>query len=164
MQRVFSWLTQGFPVWSILVAILAIVYPPAFLWYGASAISWGLGLIMLGMGMTLKADDFKRVWRAPYVIGLGLGLQFLIMPAWSALLCKLLSLPPEMAVGLILVACCPGGTASNVVVFLAGGKVALSVSLTLCSTLVAVLLTPWLTYYYGGHYVPVDRGHYSRVF
>lgn len=156
MQRVFSWLTQGFPVWSILVAILAIVYPPAFLWYGASAISWGLGLIMLGMGMTLKADDFKRVWRAPYVIGLGLGLQFLIMPAWSALLCKLLSLPPEMAVGLILVACCPGGTASNVVVFLAGGKVALSVSLTLCSTLVAVLLTPWLTYYYGGHYVPVD--------
>lgn len=156
MQRVVSWLTQGFPIWSILVAILAIVHPPAFLWYGSSAISWGLGLIMLGMGMTLTAEDFKRVWKAPQVIGLGVGLQFLIMPGWSALLSKLLSLPPEMAVGLILVASCPGGTASNVVVFLAGGKVALSVSLTLCSTLVAVLATPWLTYFYAGQYVPVD--------
>ena len=76
MQRVVSWLTQGFPIWSILVAILAIVHPPAFLWYGASAISWGLGLIMLGMGMTLTAEDFKRVCKAPFVIGLGVGLQF----------------------------------------------------------------------------------------
>ena len=78
------------------------------------------------------------------------------MPAWSALLAWALELPAEMAVGLILVACCPGGTASNVVVFLAKARVALSVSITLCSTLAAVLLTPWLTYWYAGHYLPID--------
>ena len=156
MVKITDWLTQRFSVWSVIVAIIALFYPPAFLWYGADAITWGLGLIMLGMGMTLTPADFKRVWQAPQVIVLGVGLQFLIMPAWSALLAKALDLPNEIAVGLILVACCPGGTASNVVVFLAKGKVALSVSLTLCSTLLAVFMTPWLTYFYAGQYVPID--------
>ena len=156
MVKITDWLIQRFSVWSVAVAVVALLYPSAFLWYGAGAISWGLGLIMLGMGMTLTPADFKRVWLAPQVIALGVGLQFLIMPGWSALLAKVLDLPTEMAVGLILVACCPGGTASNVVVFLAKGKVALSVSLTLCSTLLAVVMTPWLTYFYAGQYVPVD--------
>lgn len=111
---------------------------------------------MLGMGMTLSAEDFAKVLKTPQTIALGVSLQFLIMPAWSALLAWVLGLSPQMAVGLILVACCPGGTASNVVVFLARANVALSVSLTLCATLLAVLLTPWLTYFYAGHYVPID--------
>ena len=156
MVKITDWLTQLFPVWSVVVAMIALFYPPAFLWYGAGAISWGLGLIMLGMGMTLTPEDFKRVWQVPKLIALGVGLQFLIMPGWSALLATLLHLPNEMAVGLILVACCPGGTASNVVVFLAKGNVALSVSLTLCSTLIAVFMTPWLTYFYAGQYIPID--------
>ena len=156
MVKITDWLTQLFPVWSVVVAMIALFYPPAFLWYGAGAISWGLGLIMLGMGMTLTPEDFKRVWQVPKLIALGVGLQFLIMPGWSALLATLLHLPTEMAVGLILVACCPGGTASNVVVFLAKGNVALSVSLTLCSTLIAVFMTPWLTYFYAGQYIPID--------
>lgn len=113
---------------------------------------------MLGMGMTLSGGDFAKVLKSPKTIFLGVSLQFLIMPAWSAFLAWVLELPPEMAVGLILVACCPGGTASNVVVFLAKANVALSVSLTLCATLIAVLLTPWLTYFYAGHYVPIDPG------
>ncbi|MDG1173836.1 MAG: bile acid:sodium symporter family protein [Opitutales bacterium] len=154
--RVSNWITRGFPLWSCLSAVLAIYHPPLFLWFGSDAIGWGLGLIMLGMGMTLRPEDFLRVWRAPKVIALGVGLQFLVMPGWSAFLAWALKLPPEMAVGLILVACCPGGTASNVVVFLAKARVALSVSITLCSTLVAVLLTPWLTYLYAGHYLPID--------
>ena len=156
IEKITTLITRGFPAWSCLCAVIALYYPPFFLWYGSSAIGWGLGLIMLGMGMTLGPEDFLRVWRAPRVIALGVGLQFLIMPAWSALLAWALKLPAEMAVGLILVACCPGGTASNVVVFLAKARVALSVSITLCSTLAAVLLTPWLTYLYAGHYLPID--------
>ena len=156
IEKISVLITRGFPIWSCLCAVIALYHPPFFLWYGSDAIGWGLGFIMLGMGMTLSPDDFFRVWRAPRVIALGVGLQFLIMPAWSALLAWALELPAEMAVGLILVACCPGGTASNVVVFLAKARVALSVSITLCSTLAAVLLTPWLTYWYAGHYLPID--------
>lgn len=149
-------LTAGFPVWSVVVACLALYQPDLFLWYGSEAIAWGLGLIMLGMGMNLSPEDFTKIFKEPRILALGVSLQFLIMPAWSALLSWILDLPTELAVGLILVACCPGGTASNVVVFLAKGRVALSVSLTLCSTLAAVLLTPWLTYFYAGHYVPIE--------
>ena len=148
--------TNLFPLWSVLVGILALVEPRCFLWFGKEAIGVGLGIIMLGMGMTLKAEDFVRVWKEPKVIGLGVCSQFLIMPAWGALIAYLMGLPAEMAVGLILVASCPGGTASNVVVFLARGKVALSVSLTLASTIAAIWMTPLLTSWYAGHYLPVD--------
>jgi BASS family bile acid:Na+ symporter len=156
LGSVSTWVTRGFPLWSTLCACLALYYPPFFLWYGPDAIGWGLGLIMLGMGMTLRPSDFLEVWRAPKVIALGVGLQFLVMPAWSAFLAWVMQLPLEMSVGLILVACCPGGTASNVVVFLAKARTALSVSITLCSTFVAVVLTPWLTFVYAGHYLPID--------
>jgi BASS family bile acid:Na+ symporter len=149
-------LTAGFPVWSLVVTVLALYKPATFLWYGGDAITWGLGVIMLGMGVTLEPKDFTQVFKSPKIIFLGVALQFLIMPAWSALLAWGFGLSTELAVGLILVACCPGGTASNVVVFLAKAKVALSVSLTLCSTLTAVLLTPWLTYLYAGHYLPIE--------
>jgi len=156
LSKLSLFLTAGFPAWSLIVSLVAIQIPVAFLWYGTEAIAWGLGLIMLGMGITLEPKDFSQVLKKPKVIVLGVALQFLIMPAWSALLAWVLGLRPELAVGLILVACCPGGTASNVVVFLARAKVALSVSLTLCSTLIAVVLTPWLTYLYAGHYLPIE--------
>lgn len=156
LDKVSLYFTAGFPLWSVLVGLLALYHPQIFLWYGSDAITWGLCFIMLGMGMTLKPQDFAQVFRVPQVIAMGVSLQFLIMPAWSALLAWMLALPPQLAVGLILVACCPGGTASNVVVFLAKARVALSVSLTLCSTLAAVLITPWLTFFYAGHYVPID--------
>ena len=148
--------TNLFPLWSVLVGVLALVSPECFLWFGKESIGVGLGIIMLGMGMTLKTEDFVRVWKEPKVIGLGVCAQFLIMPAWGALIAYSMGLPPEMAVGLILVASCPGGTASNVVVFLARGKVALSVSMTLASTLAAIWMTPLLTSWYAGHYLPVD--------
>ncbi|HAW98144.1 MAG TPA: hypothetical protein DCX67_06385 [Opitutae bacterium] len=156
VERIAKRATQLFPLWSVLVGILALVWPESFLWFGKETIDIGLGVIMLGMGMTLTADDFIRVWKEPKVIGLGVCSQFLIMPAWGALVAYLMGLPPQMAVGLILVASCPGGTASNVVVFLAQGKVALSVSMTLVSTIVAVWMTPLLTSWYAGHYLPVD--------
>ena len=148
--------TRFFPLLSVLVGFLALIEPSLFLWYGKDAIGWGLGVIMLGMGMTLEPEDFVRVWKEPKLVGWGVFSQFLIMPGWGALLAWILQLPPEMAVGLILVSSCPGGTASNVVVFLARANVALSVSLTMVSTMLAIILTPWLTNLYAGHYLPVD--------
>jgi len=156
VERIALWATQLFPLWSILVAGLALYEPAIFLWYGKEAIGFGLGVIMFGMGMTLDAKDFKHVWRQPHIVGLGVFSQFLIMPGWGAFLAWIMNLPTEMAVGLILVSSCPGGTASNVVVFLAKANVALSVSFTLVSTILAIFLTPWLTSLYAGHYVPVD--------
>ena len=156
VERVATSATRLFPLWSLLVGLLALFEPSLFLWYGKDAIGYGLGIIMLGMGITLEPSDFIRVWRQPQLVGLGVFSQFLIMPAWGAFLAWAMGLPTEMAVGLILVSSCPGGTASNVIVFLARANVALSVSLTLASTILAIFLTPWLTSFYAGHYVPVD--------
>ena len=148
--------TKLFPLWSLAVGIVALYEPSTFLWYGKDAISVGLGIIMLGMGLTLSVEDFYEVFKKPKLVAVGSFLQFSIMPAWAALIALILEVPSEMAVGLILVASCPGGTASNVVVFLANGKVALSVCLTVCSTLLAIGMTPWLTHVYAGHYLPID--------
>jgi len=148
--------TNLFPLWSVLVAVVALRWPEAFLWYGKETITVGLGIIMLGMGLTLTLEDFRRVWKRPAAIGLGVSLQFVVMPFLGWGIAQLFDLPQGMAVGLILVSCCPGGTASNVVAFLARADVALSVSMTTVSTLAAVLLTPMLTKFYAGQYVPVD--------
>ena len=148
--------TKLFPLWSLLVGIAALYEPRFFLWFGKDVISVGLGMIMLGMGLTLSVKDFSEVLKKPKLIALGTFLQFSIMPAWAALISFIFKIPSEMAVGLILVASCPGGTASNVVVFLANGRVALSVCLTACSTLLAIIVTPWLTHLYAGHYLPVE--------
>ena len=148
--------TNLFPVWSVLVALIALWWPSTFLWFGKDAITIGLGVILLGMGLTLSVDDFLRVLKYPKAIGIGVVLQFLIMPVLGWGIGYIFGLPKGLAVGLILVSCCPGGTASNVVVFLARGKVALSVSLTLASTIAAIWMTPLLTSWYAGHYLPVD--------
>ena len=148
--------TNLFPLWSVLVAVVALRWPQAFLWYGKETITFGLGIIMLGMGLTLTPDDFRRVLRRPGAVGLGVVLQFAVMPCLGWSISRLFDLPSGMAVGLILVSCCPGGTASNVVAFLARADVALSVSMTTVSTLAAVVLTPFLTQFYAGQYVPVD--------
>ena len=148
--------TKLFPLWSLLVGVIALCEPKIFLWYGKDTISLGLGIIMLGMGLTLTIADFSEVLQKPKLVVMGAFLQFSIMPAWAALISYVIQIPAEMAVGLILVASCPGGTASNVVVFLAKGRVALSVCLTACSTLLAIGVTPWLTHFYAGHYLPVD--------
>ena len=151
-----DWATKLFPLWSLLVGVIALYNPEFFLWYGKDTISLGLGIIMLGMGLTLTVNDFSEVLQKPKLVAMGAFLQFSIMPAWAALISYIIQIPAEMAVGLILVASCPGGTASNVVVFLAKGRVALSVCLTACSTLLAIGVTPWLTHFYAGHYLPVD--------
>lgn len=132
------------------------MFPPAFVWFQGPLITVGLGVIMLGMGLTLRAEDFLAVVRIPRPIVSGVLLQFTVMPTLSFVLARGWSLPPDLAAGLILVACCPGGTASNVVTFLARGNVALSVSMTALSTIVAIVATPWMTTMLVGSRVPVD--------
>lgn len=156
MPRLFTVLTNAFPVWVISGGALALIWPSWFTWFSGPWIVWGLALIMLGMGLTLTVEDFRSLRRMPRAIGFGFCAQFTIMPlvAWG--IAHLLRLPTPFAVGLILVGCCPGGTASNVVTYLARANVALSVAMTMVSTLAAVVMTPVLTQLLAGALVEVD--------
>jgi BASS family bile acid:Na+ symporter len=148
--------TNLFPIWVLLGGGLALVRPEWFTWFQGPWIVWGLAVIMLGMGVTLSVDDFRGALRMPGLVALGFVAQFAIMPllAWSV--ARALALPTPLAVGLILVGCCPGGTASNVVTYLARANVPLSILMTTCSTLAAVVMTPLLTAFYAGAYVEID--------
>ena len=156
MSRALDMFTNLFPVWVLLGGVLALVEPGWFTWFGREAIILGLAVIMLGMGITLSVENFRKVLKVPKAVALGVGSQFIIMPALGYGLAKLLNLPTPFAVGLILVSCCPGGTASNVVAYLARANVALSVLMTMCSTFAAVLMTPLLTKWLAGQLVEVD--------
>jgi BASS family bile acid:Na+ symporter len=156
MARLLNLLTNLFPLWVLLGGVLALVEPRAVTWFRGQAIVWGLAFIMLGMGITLSVDDFRRVFAMPRTVAAGFVCQFTIMPFMGWGVAHLLQLEAAFAVGLILVACCPGGTASNVVTYLARANVALSVLMTMCSTFGAVVMTPLLTKWLAGAYVPVD--------
>ena len=145
VERLFITLANLFPVWVLTGAGLALWKPETATWFQPHWIPYFLGLIMLSMGLTLSLEDFFRVLKMPKSILLGVGLQYTIMPGLGYALALGFNLPLDFVIGLVLVACCPGGTASNVVCFIARTHVALSVSLTTCSTLLAVLLTPFLT-------------------
>jgi BASS family bile acid:Na+ symporter len=140
-------ITSLFPVWAILFAIIAYQYPQIFLALKPSIV-YLLGVVMFGMGMTLTADNFLEVLKRPLVIGVGVTLQYLIMPLLAWLLSLVLKLPLSLMIGMVLVGTSPGGTASNVICYLARGDVALSITLTTCSTLLAVLATPVLSWIY----------------
>jgi BASS family bile acid:Na+ symporter len=148
--------TNAFPVWVIGAGILAMIYPPALTWFKGSLITYGLGVIMLGMGLTLTAQDFKRILIYPKWIFLGVTLQYTVMPFAGFALANFFELSKMMAIGLILVASCPGGTASNVVAFIAKANVALSVSMTALSTIIAIFMTPLLTDFLVGSRFEVD--------
>ena len=156
MVSTLNILTNLFPLWVTVCGVLALFQPTWFTWFKGPLIVWGLAVIMLGMGITLSLEDFKKVTRTPRPVALGVIAQFCIMPFMGWTIAKTLNLPPEFAVGLILVSCCPGGTASNVVVYIARANIALSVLMTMCSTFAAIALTPVLTKWLAGQYVPVD--------
>ena len=156
MTRFLSWTTNLFPLWVVLGGVTALSRPAWFTWFSGDWITWGLAVIMLGMGITLSVDDFKGVLKKPRAVAGGFVAQYLIMPFLGWIISRLLQLETALAVGLILVACCPGGTASNVVTYLARANVALSVLMTMCSTFGAIVLTPLLTKWLAGTLVPVD--------
>lgn len=160
-RRFLGIVTAGFPLWIVLGCIWAWYQPSAWVWFRPH-IELGLGVIMLGMGLTLRFADFLAVARQPKHVALGVLAQFLIMPALGWSIARLFQLETGLAVGLILVACCPGGTASNVICYLAKASVPLSVLLTLCSTAVAVVATPLLTSWLAGAWLPVDASALFR--
>ena len=158
-------LTNLFALWTLLGTGWAWFVPEHFLWvvdgrfrpFGQPLVSVMLGLVMLGMGLTLSFDDFKRIAKIPRCVATGVVLQFTVMPLAGICLAMTFGLEAGLAVGLILVACCPGGTASNVVAYLANANLALSVTMTMASTLVAVIATPLLTGWLAGKYVEIDQ-------
>lgn len=157
LRRLSVVLTRFMGVIIIAFSALALWQPWIFSWV-APHISTMLGIIMLGMGMTLHWQDFSHVLRHPRDLGLGLVVQFGCMPLLAFALCHVFALPPELAMGMILVGTAPGGAASNVLTFIARGDVAFSVAMTAAATLVSLLLTPPLTWLLGGVWVPVDMG------
>lgn len=139
----------------ILIAVIAFLTPSTFIVFG-SYITLLLGVVMFGMGLTLKPVDFKIVFANPLPVIIGVIAQFTIMPLVAFTLAYMLRLPPELAAGLVLLGSVPGGTASNVMVYLAKGNVALSVAMTSLSTLMAPIMTPVLLYLLAGQWLPVD--------
>lgn len=140
----------------IAVAALALFAPSTVRFIKTSYVNTLLGIVMFGMGLTLKPVDFKVVFSRPKDVVIGCLAQFTLMPLLAFLLTRLFSLPAELAVGVILVGTCPGGTSSNVMTYLSGGDVALSVGMTAVSTILAPLLTPLLTLLYAGQRVDVN--------
>ncbi len=140
----------------LVVAAVSLYVPASFVWIDTWTINPMLGVIMFGMGLTLSPHDFKVVLSRPKDILIGCLAQFTVMPLLAWLLVWCFSLPKELALGVILVGCCPGGTASNVITYLAKGDLALSVGMTATSTLLAPLLTPLLVWLMAGTMVDVD--------
>ncbi len=151
-------LTNAFPLWVLAASALALYRPELLTWFSGPLIPIGLGIIMLSMGLTLGFDDFRRIARERRLVLPGVALQYTLMPALGWGLGVAFDLPAPLAAGLILVSCCPGGTASNVISFLARADVALSVTMTAVSTLLAVLMTPFLTAALAGQRVDVPTG------
>ncbi len=138
MQRTLRLWTQGFVFWVILFSVAAYLFPEQFSAL-KPGIKPGLGIIMFGMGMTLTPTDVRRVATMPRAVLCGVLGQFVIMPLVAVALAKAFGLSPELAMGFIILGCCPGGTASNVVAYLAKADVALSVTMTACSTVLACI-------------------------
>lgn len=154
--NISAWIAAHITLIVVLVTAVALFFPSSFVWMDTSSITPMLGVVMFGMGLTLSPSDFRPVLQRPKDILIGEIAQFLIMPSLAWLICKILSLPEELSLGVILVGCCPGGTASNVICYLAKGDVALSVAMTGVSTLLAPILTPALVWMLAGESVEVD--------
>lgn len=155
MRKLAKFLVDDMALFVVAAGVLGAWHPELLRWVGGY-VSWLLGLVMFGMGMTLSVDDFRQVLRQPRYVALGVLAQFLIMPLVAFGLVQAFGLSPELAIGVILVGTCPGGTASNVIAYLARGDVALSVSMTMCTTLLAPIVTPALTYFYADARIEVS--------
>lgn len=153
----FERLNRLFPLWVTLFAMLAIVAPPLFTRY-ASWVEMLLVVIMFAMGLTLSKDDFVAVFKAPLPVFIGVTLQFLLMPLAALGVSRVMGLSSELLTGMVLVGATAGGAASCVMSWLAGGRVALSVSITLISTLTSVVLTPLIAWLLIGQWVEMPVG------
>ena len=151
---------QGFGIAILACAAVAFAFPERFISWGGVKLTAmvvpAIQLIMFGMGTTLSLSDFLRVAKRPWAVAIGVGLQFLVMPFVGFLLAKGCGFSGELAAGCVLVGSVAGGTASNVVAFLAKADVALSVTMTCCSTLLSPIVTPFAMKFLAGCFVEID--------
>ena len=154
-EKISAWVAKYMAIIVILVASVALFQPWTFKW-AASWVTILLGIVMFGMGMTLRLQDFRLVFQRPRDVFVGALAQFTVMPGLAWMLAKAFNLPPELAVGVILVGTCPGGTSSNVMTYLAKGDVALSVSMTMTTTILAPFVTPLLTWWLAGAWIEIS--------
>ena len=150
----------AFTVWVFAFVAVSMVYPVAFMsWFGFNLgilIVPLIQIIMFGMGTTLSVADFSRVFKMPWPVFIGFVLQFSVMPLTGLALAKAFGFDAKVAAGVVLIGSCPGGVASNLMTFLAGGNVALSVTMTSCSTLVSPLMTPFLMDKLAGQFIEIN--------
>ncbi len=156
MKRLCKFISDYMGILVLLTAVLALLFPSVSSHIKPTLINPLLGIIMFGMGMTLKLDDFRVVFSRPKDVLIGCMAQFTVMPLLAWLLAHIFSLDEALTIGVVLVGCCPGGTASNVITYLAKGDLALSVGMTATSTLLAPILTPLLVWILAGKDVDVD--------
>ncbi len=156
MKKVFKLISDYMGVLVLLSAIAALTFPETISRVKPTVINPLLGVIMFGMGLTLRAEDFRIVFSRPKDVIIGCLAQFTVMPRWAWVLARIFSLDEALTVGVMLVGCCPGGTASNVITYLAKGDLALSVGMTGVSTVLAPIATPLLVWLLAGQTVDVN--------
>ena len=156
MKQLCKLISDYMGVLVLMAAVVALIVPSAFSGIKPTVINPLLGVIMFGMGMALRLEDFKIVFSRPKDVIIGCVAQFTIMPLLAVLLSRMFALDEALAVGVVLVGCCPGGTASNVITYLAKGDLALSVGMTATSTVLAPVMTPLLVWLLVGKSVDVN--------
>ena len=156
MKKLCHYISEYMGVLVLAAALLALTFPSALQQIRPTVINYLLGVVMFGMGLTLNLNDFKIVFSRPKDVVIGCLAQFTVMPLLAWALTRAFQLDEALALGVVLVGCCPGGTASNVITYLAKGDLALSVGMTGISTLMAPFLTPLLTWALVGKSVEVD--------
>ena len=156
MKRICKLISDWMGVLVLVAALAGLLFPGTFCRLKPALINPLLGIIMFGMGLTLKPSDFRVVFSRPKDVVIGCLAQFTVMPLLAFALTRIFRLDAALAIGVILVGCCPGGTASNVITYLAKGDLALSVGMTAVSTLLAPVLTPLLVWLLAGEMVAVD--------
>ena len=156
MKTLCHYISEYMGILVLAVAVLALVFPDSLKHIRPTVINYLLGVVMFGMGLTLNPQDFKIVFSRPKDVIIGCLAQFTVMPLLAWVLARLFALDEALALGVVLVGCCPGGTASNVITYLAKGDLALSIGMTGVSTLFAPFLTPLLTWALAGKSVNVD--------
>ena len=157
LDRISSIVGKWFPLIVLAAGIVALIAPGGFdNW--SPAVPWLLAVIMLGMGITLKPADFTTIGKRPWALLLGVVAQYTVMPLLGWGIAHAFDFDPMLTAGMILVGCAPGGTASNVMVYLAKGDVALSVAMTTVSTLLAPIMTPILVLWLLGDQLDVSAG------
>ena len=156
LQNLSRWLAAHASLFIIAIAVLTFFLPDLFCWVHGNTQTVILGIIMLTMGLTLTTDDLRILLRRPFDILLGTCAQFFLMPCIAYMLVKVFHLEPALALGILLVGCCPGGVSSNIMSYLCRGDVAFSVGMTCASTLLAPVMTPLLMELTAGEIIEID--------